>query len=277
MTEGDGAGPSRMAGNTGEFVDARVKVDGGDVFVRRWHNERGQGRAPIVLLHDSLGCVELWRDFPAALAGSTGRDVLAYDRPGFGRSDPRKGLPSPDFVAEEAAVFSAIRRAIGLSRFALFGHSVGGAMAVAIAAGLGDVCEAVVTESAQAFVEERTLAGIRAAKAGFAGPGRLDKLVKWHGDKALWVLDAWTEVWLSPGFASWNLDPWLERLACPLLAIHGDRDEYGSVAFPERIARLARGPSELAILADCGHVPHRERQDEVLRLVARFLQATGDA
>ena len=253
-----------------ESSDAFVETIDGRLFVRRWRMGNG-ALAPIVLLHDSLGCVELWRDFPAALANATGREVIAYDRLGFGRSDARTGPPSMDFIREEARGFPLLRDALGLERFALFGHSVGGAMAVEIAATQGDACAALVTESAQAFVEERTREGIRAAKERFADPAQLDRLARWHGDKARWVLDAWTEVWLAPEFADWNLDPALARVRCPLLAIHGDHDEYGSVAFPRRIAAGVRGESRLAILDDCGHVPHREREADVLRLVAEFL------
>ena len=228
-------------------------------------------RAPLVLLHDSLGSVEQWRDFPLALAATTQREVIAYDRLGFGKSSAREALPSPDFIAEEGALyFPALRDALGLDRYALFGHSVGGAMAIAIAASDAR-CEAVVTESAQAFVETRTLDGIREAKAQFAEPAQFAKLARWHGDKARWVLDAWTTVWLAPSFLSWSLDTLLPRVACPVLAIHGDRDEFGSMAFPQRIAERAGGASQAVILEGCGHVPHRERREKVLRLAADFL------
>ena len=228
---------------------------------------------PIVLLHDSLGSVEQWREFPETLAAATKREVVAYDRLGFGRSTQRVGRPSVDFVLEEAvSFFPALKKALGLTRFALFGHSVGGAMALAIAAGESQACRAVVTEAAQAFVEPRTLAGIRAARARFEDPKRFERMVRWHGEKARWVLDAWTEVWLSPDFLSWSLDEQLRKVTCPVLAIHGDVDEFGSVEFARRIARGVVGRSELAILGGCGHVPHRERKEQVLRLTASFLE-----
>jgi pimeloyl-ACP methyl ester carboxylesterase len=97
-------------------------------------------------------------------------------------------------------------------------------------------------------------------------------MVRWHGEKARWVLDAWTEVWLSSDFLSWNLDEQLRKVTCPVLAIHGDVDEFGSVEFPRRIASGVAGPSELAILDGCGHVPHRERKEQVLRRTASFLE-----
>src|SRR5690606_11496381 len=157
-------------------LDSYVDVPGGRVFVRRWR-AGAYLRSPIVLLHDSLGCVDMWRDFPAELAKVTNRDVIAYDRLGFGKSSPRMEPPSVAFIAEEAGIyFPGIQRALDVSRFALFGHSVGGAMAVTIAAVHGQFCDAVVTESAQAFVEERTLSGIRTAKEQFGDPEQLSKI-----------------------------------------------------------------------------------------------------
>jgi len=248
-----------------------VEVPGGRIFVRRWSPDHNNG-PPLVLLHDALGSVDQWRDFPDALAAATGRQVLAYDRLGFGKSTARVERPSVDFICEEAATFfPAMQRALGMTRFSLFGHSVGGAMAVAIAAAQPAACEAVITEAAQAFVEPRTLAAIRAAKAQFAKPGQFEKLVRWHGERARWVLDAWTQVWLSGDFSAWSLDADLGKVTCPILVIHGDRDEYGSLEFPRRIANGVAGPSELAILAGCGHVPHREESALVLRLACGFL------
>jgi pimeloyl-ACP methyl ester carboxylesterase len=261
---------------TTEVSDSLVEVPpDGDVFVRRW-SLGSSSDLPIVLLHDSLGSVDQWRDFPGALAATTGREVIAYDRLGFGRSTPRLERPGIDFIEAEAATFfPAVKRGLGISRFTLFGHSVGGAMALAIAASDSESCAAVITEAAQAFLEPRTLAGIRSAKAQFADSGQFEKLIRWHGEKARWVLDAWTEVWLSPEFSSWDLDQQLTKVTCPVLAIHGELDEYGSVEFPHHIARSVEGPAELAILRQCGHVPHRERREEVLRLASSFLARHG--
>lgn len=255
--------------------DHLVDVPGGQVFVRQWTpGGPAAHRPPLILLHDSLGCVALWRDFPAALAGRLGRPVIAYDRLGFGQSSARQGLPSLAFITEEAELhFPALCRALGITEHALLGHSVGGAMALVAAATGGAGCRAVVTEAAQACVEPRTVAGIRAAQAQFAQPGQFEKLAKWHGEKARWVLDAWTQVWLSPAFAGWSLDPFLGRVPCPVLALHGDEDEYGSVAFPTRIAQGVPGPARMEILERCGHVPHREQPETVLGVVADFLAA----
>lgn len=249
-----------------------IHVPGGRLFVRQWTPEAVSAGSPVVLLHDSLGSVDLWRDFPDKLAQSLSRPVIAYDRLGFGRSTARSGLPSADFIEEEAGIFfPAVRGALGISGFSLLGHSVGGAMALMIAASQSTHCDLVVTASAQALVEPRTRKGILAAQEQFRCPEQFGKLVKWHGDKAKWVLDAWIQTWLSPAFASWSLDPCLGKVRCPVLVIHGDSDEYGSSASPIRIAGGVQGPSQMAILERCGHVPHREHQDQVVRLVSSFM------
>ncbi|ALN60792.1 hydrolase, alpha/beta fold family [Lysobacter enzymogenes] len=252
-----------------------IAGEGGRLFAQRWPR-RDAAAAPIVLLHDSLGCVALWRDFPARLAAASGREVIAYDRLGFGRSDPHPGALAADFVASEAGGgLRAVCDALRLQRFVLFGHSVGGGMAVAGAALHRSRCAGLIAESAQAFVEDRTRAGILAARAAFARPEQMERLRKYHGDKAPWVLRAWIDTWLDDGFAGWNLDAPLAQVACPTLVLHGDGDEFGSARHPERIAAGVAGAATLRLLADCGHVPHRERGDEVLGIVAAWLESSG--
>lgn len=251
-------------------IDKFIKTQGGEMFSRTW--EQPSSLAPIILLHDSLGSVDLWGSFPLSLSEITGRTVIAYDRLGFGRSSTRAGLPSIAFIAEEAEIyFPSLKKELGISQFCLFGHSVGGGMAVEIAARFPNECLAVVTESAQAFVEDITIQGIKAGKETFSDPKMFAKIEKLHGEKTQWVLDAWTEVWLSPEFARWSLEKTLPKVQCPLLALHGDRDEYGSSRFPEMLSRLAGGKSSMEILKNCGHVPHREQKEAVLNLVESFL------
>lgn len=253
-----------------------VDIDQGRIFAKRWNHAPSApgGNVPIVLFHDSLGCVDLWRDFPERLARATGRDVIAYDRLGFGKSDPHPGTLDGNFVREEAhGAFSALREQLEIESFVAFGHSVGGGMAVACAATYTQDCHALITESAQAFVEDRTIAGILDAKRAFASEGQLDRLKKHHGDKAAWVLHAWIDTWLAPDFAGWNLDEELRRVRCPVLAIHGDSDEFGSTRHPQRIAELTAGHSTLEILPQCGHVPHREKSDVVVEMVSRWLES----
>ncbi len=255
--------------------DFWIDTADGRIFARAWSfdGDRCAGKEPIILLHDSLGCVELWRDFPAALALATGRAVIAYDRLGFGGSDRHPDHLSPSFVRGEAhGAFSALRASLEIENFVAFGHSVGGAMAVAVASAFPTHCRALITESAQAFVEDRTLEGIRKAARDFEQQEQMERLRRYHGDKAEWVLRSWIETWLSEAFASWTLDEDLRNVRCPVLTVHGDNDEYGSIAHASQIASLAAGPATLKILPNCGHVPHRENRRLVLDSIGAFLE-----
>ena len=254
--------------------DVTLSTSEGRIYVKTWnsHGDAKSDKAPIVLFHDSLGSVQLWRSFPEHLAEATGRTVIAYDRLGFGQSDAHPGTLNKRFILEEAeATFDAVRQALDIHKFIAFGHSVGGAMAAACAAHYPYDCEALITESAQAFVEDRTVAGIEDAKIAFAEEGQVDRLARYHGDKARWVLSAWIDTWLSDDFQDWQLDETLKQVQCPVLAIHGDDDEFGSPLHAERYTELPHGPATLKLLKGCGHVPHREQEDEVLEVVREFL------
>jgi pimeloyl-ACP methyl ester carboxylesterase len=242
------------------------------LYARRWTPAGAAARTPIVLFHDSLGCVALWRDFPERLALATGHPVIAYDRLGFGQSSAYPGALPSSFIGDEArSGFQALRRELGIGRFIAFGHSVGGCMAVCAAAANPADCAALLTVSAQSFVEDRTREGIIAAREMFAQDGQMERLVKYHGDKARWVLDAWTETWLSDEFAYWTLDAALQQVRCPALAMHGDRDEYGSIVHPQRIAGLIGGSATAKIFDECGHVPHREIPERLLEFASTWL------
>ncbi|GGH63143.1 hydrolase [Comamonas phosphati] len=264
--------PTTLSPATSETL---VATPAGRLYAKRWHAPDPTGCAPIVLLHDSLGSVALWREFPGELAAATGRDVIAYDRLGFGRSDPNPARLAADFVQNEVqAGFAPLHRALELDSFVALGHSVGGGMAAMVAAAYGARCEALITESAQTFVEDRTLQGIRAARDNFAQPGQLERLARYHGDKAAWVLSAWVDSWLSPEFAGYRLDQALARVRSPVLAIHGECDEFGSLVHPENIGQWAAGPVETDIIAGGGHVPHRELPERITGRIARFLGNT---
>ena len=243
----------------------------GTLHAQVWTHDLAQG-APIVLLHDSLGCVSLWRDLPEQLVQATGRTVVAYDRLGFGQSSPHPGTLALNFVADEAQqALAAVLDGLGLDAFVALGHSVGGGMAVCAAAAYPSRCKALITIAAQSFVEAHTVKGIRVAALQFAQPGALEKLAKYHGDKAHWVLHAWTDTWLSTEFASWRLDSVLPQVNCPTLVIHGADDEYGSAVHPQTIVQGVQGPATLALLPHCGHMPHKEHATQCLDLIAAHL------
>ncbi len=246
-----------------------IESSTGRLYAKSWMPDAKISGSPIILFHDSLGCVALWRDFPQLLARSLGRQVIAYDRLGFGRSDARNDLLAQDFIASEAQHFIPLLcEQLSIREFAACGHSVGGGMAVETGARFGERCRAVITIAAQAFVEQKTLQGIRVAQQEFKSAETFARLAKYHDAKADWVLHAWIDTWLEPARVGWSLDAALGDLLCPVLAIHGDRDEYGSEAHPRRIAGV-RG--RVHIMPDTGHVPHREHPALVIKAIEDFL------
>lgn len=249
-----------------------IEVPNGKIYLKTWEPNETINETPLILLHDSLGCIDMWRDFPSQLCEKLGRRIIAYDRLGFGKSSKRDNLPSIRFVNEEAELyFPFILEALGVKKFILFGHSVGGGMAIVCAGQFPKNCEAVITVSAQSFVEDRTLQGIIKAEEDFKNPKIFEKLEKYHGDKTNWVLNAWIKVWLSEEFETWSLKEALPKMVCPALVIHGDKDEYGSLRFPEMICELAGGTTNKKIILNGGHVPHRENPQLILEMVSNFL------
>lgn len=243
----------------------------GEIYIRKWTPEGQHNKTPLILVHDSLGSVELWKDFPLVLSQSLSRPVIAYDRLGFGKSSMRHDLPSVNFIKEEAHLyFPKVKTELALKEYIILGHSVGGGMAINIAAHDPD-CIGVITVAAQAFVEDITIAGIKAAKMFFQQDEQVNRLKKWHGSKTQWVLNAWIEVWLSSEFSTWSLKECISNVNSPVLAIHGDKDEYGSSAFPTFIKENVSGYSDMSIIKNCGHAPHIEQSSTVTRLISQFI------
>ncbi|WP_180024379.1 alpha/beta fold hydrolase [Acinetobacter sp. YH1901134] len=223
-------------------------------------------------MHDSLGSLDLWRDFPAQLASASGRKVIAYDRLSFGRSSANPDVLSTDFVYAEAQQgFKALLQHYSIQQFIVMGHSVGGGMSVVIASEYTEQCRGLISIAAQYEVEELTLSGIREAKIGFAQLGQLERLAKYHGDKAQWVLDAWTETWLSPSFRQWNLEQYVGKVQYPSLIIHGELDEYGTTAQAQKLFSSIQGDAELEILEGLHHMPHKEQPALVTALICDFV------
>ena len=251
-----------------------IQTPGGKLFARLWEPEKADNidAAPLVLFHESTGSVGQWRDFPARLARGLNRHVIAYDRLGFGKSDPHARRLTRIFMGDEARDFLPfLLDYFKVGRFVALGHSVGGEIAVATAAAMPDRVDAVITISAQSFVEQATLAGVREAKKAFADPEKFARVTRHHGDKARWVLDAWFDTWLDPEFSDWTLDAELMQLSCPLMAIHGSEDEFGSAAHARRMTDVPSQWTRLALLEGVGHIPYREQPDHIVTLIKDFL------
>jgi pimeloyl-ACP methyl ester carboxylesterase len=257
-------------------VHAQVRVGALDLHVQLVR-VRPDGAPPapaLVFLHDSLGCVATWRDVPAALAEATGLDAITYDRRGHGRSSPFAPAPrTVDYFDAEVVTLRRLLDTLGVAEAVLVGHSDGGTIALMAAAIEGERVRAVVSEAAHVFIEDETLAGIRAARDGAESAGLFDRLARYHGSKVPALVSAWWDTWLDPAFRHWNMEALLPRIACPVQVVQGALDEFGTRAQVDAIARGVRGASEVLWLAGCGHVPHREARDAVLPAIAAFVRA----
>ena len=232
------------------------------------------GAAPeLLLLHEGLGSVSMWRDFPQRLAAAAGKRVIAYSRFGFGRSSPRTAPYGLRFMHEEAEeVLPELRRRLAIERPVLVGHSTGASMALLHAAHDTRGVAGVVAMAPLIDVEGSNLESIAAARESWRTTDWRDKLARHHDDVDA-VFRGWNDTWLDPAFRSWNLRADLPGIRAPILAILGSEDEYASTAQVETIrAKATHAASfELLLLPGCGHAPHRDRPDAVVAAVARLL------
>jgi pimeloyl-ACP methyl ester carboxylesterase len=225
----------------------------------------------ILMLHEGLGCVALWRDFPQRLARATGFGVLAYSRAGYGGSDP-VALPRPlDYMTREAhETLPALIDAVGLRRGILLGHSDGASIATIYAGSREDFrIRGLVLMAPHFFTEESGLAAITAARETYASGELRARLGKYHRnvDNAF---RGWNDAWLDPGFRQWNIAEAIDYLRVPVLAIQGADDQYGTLAQIETIESRIYSPIDIEILQGCKHSPHIERPAETLAAIADF-------
>lgn len=233
------------------------------------------GEAPtIVLLHEGLGCVGMWRDFPDALAEATGRGVFVYSRQGYGRSSPC-ALPRPlTYMHHEGQeVLPRLLESIGFQRGTLFGHSDGASIA-AIYAGShpeDERVEELILMAPHFFTEEITVSSIAEAKVAYETTALRERLMRYHGDNVDCAFWGWNGAWLDPGFLEWNLEEFLPPIRKPIQVIQGEDDQYGTAAQVEVVAEKAGGPVELVMLPDCQHAPFKEQREATLAAATRFL------
>ncbi len=245
--------------------------------------ESGPGNLPpVVFLHEGLGSRAMWKDFPARLCAALGRRGLVYSRPGYGRSTPRAPAErwAPDFMHRQAyEVLPALLDALGVDAAVappwLFGHSDGGSIALLFAARHPDRCAGLIVVSPHIVVEDVTLASIERAREAYEQTDLRDRLARYHDDPDS-AFRGWNDVWLDPAFRDWAITAELDAIACPVLAVQGVDDEYGTLEQIRGIARRAP-QTELLELPDCGHSAHRDQPDALIRAAARFVAAHDPA
>ena len=251
------------------FVDvagARLEVERIDV---------GRGDAPpVVMLHEGLGSVAMWKDFPHRVAHAVGRDVVAYSRRGYGRSSPARLPHAVRYMHDEALdVLPKLLDALRIERPVLLGHSDGGSIALIHAGASGRPVAGIALMAPHVFVEDLSVASIAQAKAAWTTTDLRSRLARHHDDVDA-AFTGWNDVWLDPAFRDWTIEDETRRVRCPVLAIQGEDDEYGTMAQVERIAELAPDV-EVVRLADCRHSPHRDQPEAVLEALVRFVDRLG--
>lgn len=231
------------------------------------------GARCLVFLHEGLGSIPQWEDFPAALCRATGLSGLLYERWGFGGSEAL-ALPRPrDHLEREAEdALPEVLAACSVRRPVLIGHSDGGTIALLYAAACPERAEACVTLAAHVFVEDVTRGGIEAVVARWRAGGLRDRLARHHGANTEAMFRGWAETWLDPGARDWNVEHRLSAITCPALVIQGADDAHGSPAQVAAIAAGVSGPAEAWMIPDCGHIPHLERPDLVRARIADFVE-----
>ena len=227
----------------------------------RWIGPPPDEAPTIVFLHEGLGCVAMWRDFPDRVAAATGCGALVYSRAGYGASAPVRGPRSVRFMHEEAELLPEIVKRFAIKDLILYGHSDGASIAIMYA---GPV-KKLILEAPHVFVEPICVESIRRVSQN----DRVrEKLLRYHPPS---MFETWCDVWLRPEFAQWNIEEYLPRITTPVLVIQGDHDEYATVKQVDAVVAQVRAPVTTLMLADCGHSPHSERPEDVLEAVRRFV------
>ena len=228
------------------------------------------GRPTLVFLHEGLGSLAMWRDFPGRVAHATGCNALVYSRYGYGQSEPLHEDRTVRYMHDEALVaLPELLARTGSARPILVGHSDGASIALIHAGGAQPPLAGLVLMAPHVMVEEISVTSIAAAKVAYETTDLRAKLGRYHADvdSAFW---GWNRIWLDPEFRRWNIEEYLPRIVCPVLAIQGEDDEYGTMEQLRRIGQAVTD-AELVDLADCRHSPHKDQPEAVLDAITRFV------
>jgi pimeloyl-ACP methyl ester carboxylesterase len=229
-------------------------------------------RPTFVLLHEGLGCVALWRDFPDALATATGCSVFAYSRAGYGGSDSI-GLPRDlNYMSIEAKdVLPRVLECAGISHYHLVGHSDGATIALEFAANIGAAgLQSVVVFAPHVFTEDCAIGAITAANESFTQGDLRKRLEKYHGWNVDCAFRGWCDSWLHPEFGNWSVEANLSKISVPVLQVQGSNDEYGTLEQLYRIEKHAGAQVQTVIFDNCGHSPQQDKPEDTIAVIREF-------
>ncbi len=253
----------------------RVTANGHELFYT-FLNEKSMesGKSWLVFLHEGLGSVAQWLDFPLLVSNNTGCPALLYDRYGYGESEPLKEPRNHDYLEQEALkALPDVLTALKIEEPVIpVGHSDGGSIALLFAAHFPEKVAGIITEAPHVMVEEISLAGIREAVSFYKSGVLKELLAKYHGERTDSMFFGWADTWLSFEDIGWNFEHLLPNIKAPLLAIQGEDDQYGSAAQIDSIVDKVSGPAEKFMIPHCGHIPHLEARADVLQKMTGFIQ-----
>jgi pimeloyl-ACP methyl ester carboxylesterase len=225
----------------------------------------------LVFLHEGLGSIAMWRDFPQRVADATGHPALVYSRAGHGRSSPLPAPRGPDYMhAEALSALPALLDALAIDRPILIGHSDGASIALIHAGARVRAVRAVAAIAPHVFVEELSLTSIAHARQAYVTGDLRQRLARYHADVDSAFL-GWNDIWLAPEFRAWSIEAFLSDIECPVLLLQGKDDEYGTLAQIDAIQRQVQGRVERVELAACGHSPQRDQPEATLATLAHFI------
>jgi pimeloyl-ACP methyl ester carboxylesterase len=224
----------------------------------------------IVMLHEGLGSIAMWKDFPERVAESTGCAMLVYSRYGHGQSQRLAEKRAVDFMHHEAkVVLPELLGQFDIRRPILLGHSDGASIALIYAGTWPERVRGLVLEAPHVFVEDSGLQSIAAIRKVYRSSELREKLARYH-DHVDETFCGWNDIWLDPRFSDWNVEEYLDAITCPTLVIQGENDEYGTLAQVAAIQRRVPGAQTL-VLSHCGHSPHRDQPDLTLAAISKFV------
>jgi pimeloyl-ACP methyl ester carboxylesterase len=242
----------------------------------RWVGSDDPDRPVVVFLHEGLGSVAMWKDFPQQFCEQHGLRGLLYSRYGYGNSTPRPAGErwEPDFMHRQAhEVLPALLAALDIDRPWLFGHSDGGSIALLHAARFAENLRGVIVLAPHIFVEDISISSIRLAREAYLRDGLRERLARYHADVDSAFM-GWNDIWLDPAFRDWNIEGELPGIRCPVLAVQGEDDEYGTLEQIHGIARKTPQARTL-VLPNCGHSPHRDQPEALSREAGSFIGSHG--
>ncbi len=239
----------------------------------RRYGEPAMDRPTLVLLHEGLGCVELWRDFPDRLARASGCPVLAYSRRGYGRSDGHSPPWPLTYMHEEGMeILPRVLEEASIGEVILVGHSDGASIALIHAGSTArSNLAGLILMAPHVFAEQCTIDSIRQAREAYEQGDLRRRLARYHGDNVDHAFRGWNGAWLDPGFREWNLEQYLPGIQVPLLLIQGEDDQYGTPRQLDAITRQAGGTVTTHLLPACRHAPHLDQPEATLDAICRFL------